>query len=512
MCADTAGATQGLRDAVAGIWCAVLGVADVGSESDFFAEGGDSALAVETAFGLRALTGTEFDLDVLYRYPRFGQLLAALARPVAEEVEQRPLTAAEERLWFAERLHPGSPQHHIPALYRFADGVFDVLRLRTALDALVLRHKALRCGFEAPGRAVTVPRAEVSCRWADARGLPESAVREIVEAHARRPFDLARPPLLRALAVDCGAEGDVLLLTVHHLACDEDSLALLEDELGRLYTDGAAAPRPGPQPQTLAQPAALPKFDLEQSRSYWRRTLDGCPRGITLPQDRLRPETPGIAGGVHELACAGEMLADMAALAAQEQLSALMVWVLAYAVGLVSLTGEREVVIGIAASTRTAEQGGEIGSFANPLPLRLTVPAGSTARDLARQVRRVTAEALVHRAVPFQTIVEDLGPGGDPSRPPLVQAGLACPDASGRALRFDGFEARRELLHTSTSAYELRWSVSAQPRGTTTELTYLSDLFSPHGAAQAHAALLSAARAAFARPDAALGAPPRPPP
>ena len=497
---------QHLRDAVSGVWCAVLGVDHVGPEDDFFLSGGDSAQAVETAISLRALTGTELDLDVLYQYSQFGTLLSFLTEPRPGR-EQRPLTPAEENLWFAERLHPGSPQYNIAALYRFP-GRLDVLRLRTALDALVARHDGLRRGFEAPGRVVTAPKATVSCRWLDLRGLPETTLREVVNEHARRPFDLASPPLLRALVVDCGDEGDLLLLTVHHLVCDGGSLAILEDELGRLYThsaDGTDGSTGLPELAPRSEGAGSSRLiSQEQSRAFWRRTLAGCPRGIGLPHDLPRPAALSITGDVHLLVSAEDLAADMAVLAASERLSPFMTWVVAYAAGLFALNGERDMVIGIAASSRTAEQRGEIGMFVDPVPLRLSIPQGCTARDLAGQVRRATTEALAHRGVPFQEIVEDLGPGGDPARAALVQAGLSYLDASGCVLRFDGIEARRELLPTGTSKYELLWQVTRQADRTITEFEYLSDLFSAQQAADVHAGLVSAARAAFARPDAPL--------
>ncbi|WNV87575.1 amino acid adenylation domain-containing protein [Umezawaea sp. Da 62-37] len=497
---------DGLREAVAGTWCAVLGVDHVSPEDDFFEAGGDSGLAVETAIGLRALTGEDLDLDVLYQYPRFGDLLSFLADPRPED-EVRPLTPAEERLWFAERLQPGSPQYHIAALYRFP-GRVDVPRLRNALDALVVRHDALRRGFEAPGRAVTTPRATASCRWLDAVGLPEATVRQMIDEHARKPFDLATPPLLRALAVDRGDEDGLLLLTVHHLVCDGSSLAILEEDLGRLYAEGATAADTEPAPRTEDTASRL--VDEDESRAYWRRTLAGAPRGIALPHDLPRTAAPGNAGGVHPLVCADDLLEAMAGLATQERLSPFMTWIVAYVAGLVALTGERDVVIGIAASSRTAARRDEIGMFVDPVPLRLVLPEGITTRELAREVRRATTGALAHRGVPFQTIVEDLGPGGDPARAPLVQAGITYLDAAGSVLRLDGVEAHRELLPTGTSKYELLWSVTRQAERTTTEFEYLGRLFSPERAAEVHTGLLDAARAAFARPDAPLTVPRRP--
>ena len=488
---------QSLGEAVTGIWCAVLGADHVDPEDDFFLSGGTSALAVEAAISLRALVGTDVDLDVLYQFPEFGKLLSFLTDPRPGR-QERPLTPAEERLWFAERLHPGSPRYTIAALYRFP-GRVDVPRLRTALDALVTRHDSLRRGFEVPGKAVTADQVSVSCRWLDARDLPDATVRELIDEHARAPFDLARPPLLRALTVDRGGEGDLLLLTVHHLVCDGASLAILEDDLGRLYRDGVDAPRG----DVTAEVSTL-LLGEDEARAYWRGALSGCPRGIALPHDLARPATLDGTGDVHALVSTEDLLARMAALAGQERLSPFMSWIVAYVAGLVAQTGERDVVIGLAASARSAEQRDEIGMFVNPVPLRLRVPQGTTARDLARQVRKGTVEALAHRGVPFQTIVEDLGPGGDPGRAPLVQAGITYLDASDCVLRLDEQEAARELVPTGTAKYELLWSVTRQADRVLTEFEYLGGLFSAEGAAEAHAELLAAARAAFARPDAPL--------
>ncbi|GAA0459519.1 hypothetical protein Aca07nite_88320 [Actinoplanes capillaceus] len=496
-------AADHLREAVTGIWCAVLGADHAGPEDDFFAEGGDSALAVEAALSLRAVTGTDLEIDILYQYPRFGRLLSYLTDPRPER-EERPLTPAEELLWFVERRRPGTPVYHIAALYRFP-GRIDIPRLRTALDALVAGHAALRRGFEAPGRAVTAARATVSCRWLDGRGLPAGTLRELIDEHARLPFDLARPPLLRAVAVERGDEGDLLLLTVHHLVCDGGSLAILEDALSELYTNGGAGPAPGP--------AAIPEGARavnEESRAYWRRVLADCPRTIALPHDLSRPATLDNAGDVHRLVCPGDLVADMARFAARERVSPFMTWIVAYVAGLVAQTGERDVVIGIAASSRTAEQRGEIGMFVDPVPLRLAIPDGTTARDLARQVRSATTAALAHRGVPFPTIVDDLGPGGDPSRAPLVQAGLSYLDVAAGALRFDGQQAVRDLLPTGTAKYELLWSVTRQADRTITELEHLSGLFTTERAGQLHAAMIAAAGAAFANPDAPLRLPERP--
>ena len=338
-----------LRAAVAGIWRDCLGVAEVDDADNFFDEGGDSVLAVEAAMALRALAGADLELDVLYEHPEFGALVAALAGGRTGRTGECELTPSEQRLWAAERLDPGTPAFHISASYRF-DGRLDVARLRAALTTLAAQEDALRRGFEAPGRAFTAGESAVPCRWVDAEGVADADVRRLLADEARRPFDLARPPLLRALAVQRGDEGDVLQLTVHHLVCDGAALAQLESRLQRLYDGDHAEPDPEPAPQAVSahhqDPSAAP--------AYWRETLAGCPDGVPLPYDR--DGRRGAAGAVHAMTFPAEPLNALLAFAERERMSPFMAWTAAYAAGLAAVTGERDLVIAVPVSSRGPEQ------------------------------------------------------------------------------------------------------------------------------------------------------------
>nr|WP_078847034.1 non-ribosomal peptide synthetase [Streptomyces xiamenensis] len=414
---------------------------------------------------------------------------------------ERPLTAPEERLWAAEQVSPGTARYHVGAVYRFP-GRLDVPRLRTALDELAAAHPALRRGFRPPGLAVEADPGEVRvpCRWVAAPGLSEEELGDLLDGETREPFDLRRPPLLRALVVDRGAAGDVLLLTVHHLVCDGASLTLIEEELSRRCAEvadgqtvrGAAAPSGG---ALLAEaPAAL---------AYWRGRLAGAPHAMALPSDLPRPPVLGTGGAVHRAAFAPGALAALRAVAGQERLSPFMTWLAAYAVGLAAVTGDRDLVVAVPASSRETGDGAEIGMFVDTLPLRVTLPPGVTAREVARRVRRAVAEGLAHRRAPLQDILTELRIATDRSRAPLAQVALTHRGADEGVLRLAGQRARRTLLPTGTAKYELLWSVvdGDEPE---LELEYHTDLFSAPAAAALHERLIAAAGAAFRTPDAAL--------
>lgn len=485
------------HEAIARIWREELGVDEVRENDHFFQQGGHSALAVQVALRLRQLLGTDVELDILYAYPEFGRLVAAVAAGAEADSEQRELTPAEERIWFVEQLHPRTAAYHLSVLYRF-DGQLDVTRLRRAFAALIERHKALRTGFGMPGQAFVVSAAEATVRHVDATGATGPAVTRMLDNEARQPFDLDRPPLIRALAVGRGEAGDWLLVTVHHLACDGASLDLIDTDLQRDYAD---ASDPGQPPAPVVSAVTQNLRDPDAALRYWRTALAGLPAQTALPYDRPRPKALGVAGSVHRADIPDRLLARLNSVTEHEGLSPFMAWVAAYLVGLTAATGERDLAVVTPMSIRTPAQARDVGLFVNTVPLRFVLPPEATARTVSRQVRRVVVEALAHAQVPMQLMIEQLGLGGDLSRVPLGQTTLTFTDDSGWRWQSGGLSASRELFPAGTAKYELAWLVTRRVSGVSATLEFSTELFSPQVASELHGRMVAAIDAAFAQPD-----------
>ena len=72
--------------------------------------------------------------------------------------EDPPLTSSQRRMWFLERMQPGTARHTLPLRMELA-GPLDRGRLQDALDALLARHPPLRTAFV---DAAGVPEARVA--------------------------------------------------------------------------------------------------------------------------------------------------------------------------------------------------------------------------------------------------------------------------------------------------------------------------------------------------------------
>ncbi|HSG41035.1 MAG TPA: amino acid adenylation domain-containing protein, partial [Thermoanaerobaculia bacterium] len=280
-----AGPLTPAEELLAGIWCDVLGLERVGVHQDFFELGGHSLIATRVASRVRDVFGVEMHLRWLFETPTVSGLAARLGearldevvrpplRPVSRE-GALPLSFAQERLWFLDRLEPGSAAYNMSAALRL-DGVLDISALARTLDEIARRHEVLRTTFaeDARGPAQVIhPAGPAGLEVRDLSGLPEDEregeTRRLAIEDQRRPFDLAAGPLLRACLLRLADEEHVLLFSVHHIVSDGWSMGVLVREVGALYRAFRAG-----------EPSPLPELPVQYADyAHWQRSwLQGEP-------------------------------------------------------------------------------------------------------------------------------------------------------------------------------------------------------------------------------------------
>src|SRR5262249_17609467 len=127
-------------------------------------------------------------------------------RPVPRDADL-PLSFAQERLWFLDRLQPGPSAYNMPAAVRL-HGSLDIPPFRRSLGEIVRRHESLRTRFAVRGdRPVQVVAGELclAIPIVDLGGLAderrEDAIRLLAVEERRRPFRLATGPLIRVMLI-----------------------------------------------------------------------------------------------------------------------------------------------------------------------------------------------------------------------------------------------------------------------------------------------------------------------
>jgi amino acid adenylation domain-containing protein len=492
------------EDLVAGVFAAVLGRDDVGRDDDFFALGGHSLLATRIVVRLRKAFGVELELRTLFEHPT----VAALARVIEEAAWRAPSTApgegaarerpsavpasfAQQRIWLLDHLVAGSPLYHMPLRWRI-EGALAPPALAAALGALVERHEALRTLFaEIDGAAVQLldRRPRLSLLEVDLTGCDEAArsvaCEGVAGAMARQPFALDAEPPLRAALVRCGARSWELLLTLHHIAADGWSNALLVRELGALY-QAAARLEPSPLAPLPLQYADFALWQrrwlsgavLERQLDFWRRQLESGTEPLELPADRPRAAGGGQPGAWARSHLPAGLPAAFEALAQRGGGTPFMAWLALFAQLLARATQRADFTVGAPVANRErVDSEGVVGCFVNLLVLRAELGGDPSFLPLLGRMRDTVLAALAHQDLPFERLVEELAPDRDPSRHPLVQVALTVESERRAPLDLGAGLAVESLAgHGGAAKFDLLLNVEAGPAGAAA-VEYRSDLF-----------------------------------
>ncbi|GAA0340078.1 amino acid adenylation domain-containing protein [Streptomyces blastmyceticus] len=432
--------------AVAAMWAALLDLpaGAVGAHDDFFQRGGSSLLLTRLADRLTSHAARRIDLRELFTATTVAAQAALLAGgdgaapgtgdddgavvPVPRG-EGLPLAPGQQGLWLLEQMRPGSPDWTAPLWIRLPEG-WTGETVRTALEHLAGRHEILRTRYE--------PRPEGPVQIVDGPGTPvELRVAAVTDAEDRRKllaeelgrgFDLRHGPVWRALLIEEADGGRVLVLCVHHIACDGWTSVVLERDLlalGESVRTGVPARLPK-LPVQYADHAAWQHRRLDAARlgrelAHWRAELDGC-APLELPTDRPRPRERDGRGAVRTFTVPAGLVERVEELGHGSGATLHQTLLAAFAALLGRLTGRADLAVGIPVAGRHRPEVDHVaGFFLNTLVARCKVAGEDTVRDAIASVRDTVRDAFAHQELPFDHLVRELAPERDLSRTPLYQ-------------------------------------------------------------------------------------------
>lgn len=425
-----------------------------------------------------------------------GELLVQLqqggvhAAPSLERIPRDgplPLSFAQERLWFLDRLGTGGVPYKIPVAFRVS-GRLDHGAFQESLRHLCRRHEVLRGACrERGGRAEIhlVDEVEVPLPVEDRPEASPGELAAVLAEETRRPFDLAEVPILRARLLRLAPDEHVILLVTHHFVADGWSMRILVQELLAVYQalvrgQELSLPPLAVQYADFAawQRRAVEGDALAADRAYWRRQLAPPPPPLALPFARPRPEARSGRGGVCPIQLGAEVWDGVRALARERRCTPFMTLTAAFAALLTRYDGGREVAIATAVSGRPRlELEPLLGCFVNNLVLRCDLSGDPSFVEALGRVREITVEAFAHQELPFEKLVEELNPQRDLGRTPLFQAMVVLENAPLGELDLAGLRLTPIPVDLGTSRFDLTLSLADGESQLAGSLEYDADLF-----------------------------------
>jgi amino acid adenylation domain-containing protein len=478
-----------LEELMCNIWCEVLGLERIGIHDNFFDLGGHSLLATRLMARVRDVLQIELSLNLLFENPTVAGL-AAKAETARQDKEplpvlpiQRaprdehiPLSFAQERIWFLNKLNPANASYHVPRAFRLR-GTLNTDLIAQVFTELVRRHEILRTTFpsieERPVQVIHPPEpfdiklVDLSLLTAN---VQEEQVHKLIVDQGRKPFDLAADRLVRLTIVQLRPQENALILTEHHLVHDGWTQGVLLKDFLTLYSAFVAGD-PSPLSELPMQYADFAYWQrswlqgeiLQAQLAYWKEKLSGAPRVHDLPLDRPRPPVQTPNGAQDYVTLPAEVADSMRALSRREGVTLYMTMQAAFIALLYRYSGQQDIVLGSGvANRRWRELEGLLGMIINTVVFKTELSGNPTFVELLGRVRETCLGAYAHQDTPFEKIVEVLQPERSTSYNPIFQIMYNFQDAPTSLVELPGMGFEIMESHNLSAKFDM--TITVQPR------------------------------------------------
>ncbi|MGW6699398.1 amino acid adenylation domain-containing protein [Nocardia sp. NPDC055049] len=427
--------------------------------------------------------------------------------------ERRPLTPGQRRMWFLQTRDADDTALNICVAYRLT-GPLDADRLHAAFDQVVARHDILRTtyGADVDGTPYQVFAADAPAEWSthDLTELAESGrdlrVEVLAQREFGRPFALGTELPLRATLIRTGTDEHVVLLTIHHIAWDDDSWAVFFAELNAAYRAGQPSAAAGSSTAGSSTPSA-PAASLDEANAaghgdsalgrdtvqfaaiastaepaeadvaFWREALRPLPEPLELPGSASA--TPGRNAQRRTHRLPAELVTRTEQFAREQAATPFMVLLAGFDALIHRYTAADDFLVSIPVTDRPAGTEQLIGYFGNTLLLRATMGAHADFTQLVAAVRDTCTGAFAHRGVGIDRVVREANPdrvAGRDGLDQLVRLGFSVrKSADGFAL--DGVSSTQLELGAASAQVPLALAIVLDADGTAVvEAEYQTDV------------------------------------
>ena len=345
------------------------------------------------------------------------------------------------------------------------EGDLDEEAFRSSWEGIVERHAILRTSFawEGLGEPLQIVHRRMDEVWQqqDWRGKTsqeqEGALEQHLEEDRRKGFDLSKGPLMRVALIRLGEKSYYLVWSSHHALYDGWSKQVLIQEVFSYYEAcrRGGEPRLGKAREYREYIEWLRRQDEAEAEAFWRKELSGISRASELEVGRRSVKAE--AGGTREkvMRTGEETTRRMEELARRAKVTMSTIVEAAWAIMLSRHSGEKDVVMGVTVSGRTAPLDGieeMVGLLINTLPLRVEVREEQEVEEYLRQVQRRQARVMDYEYSPLMKVQgwSEVGPGRRLFETIVVvqnypSVGAAIQQRAGKEMRIEEVRGREKV-------------------------------------------------------------------
>ena len=483
------------------IWEDLLGIKGIGIGDDFFYLGGHSLLASQVINRISEKFHIRLPLESLFTSPTIKGLISKIESEIpAVTVDQEiislnpdsrlPVSFDQKRLWILNQIDPNNPSYNIPFTYRLK-GKLDVGIFEKSLNVLFERQAILRSSIksnEGEPYCIVHNFKNIPIKILDFSSLIDSAIESKIQnffsVESREIFDIEEGPLFRLYLVKIRDDEYIFHMTVQHMVFDGWSWGIFAGELRQIYNDLLD------NREISLRPLKNQYYDIanwqEKNKNennfsdlaeYWKVQLNDHPSEINFPYDHRRGKPISGLGSREPLKLSADLTGKLKSLSQSENSTVFITMLAAFGLLLNKYTGDDDICVGAPTANRDNSKIEEIiGLFVNTIVLRLRFKDSQSFRDLLHLTRETTLNALAHKNLPFEKLVETLHPDRKTNVNPIAQILFAYQNTPRPPLALKGINPERILIKNTISPFDLTfyaWEENGIIEG---ELEYNSDI------------------------------------
>jgi amino acid adenylation domain-containing protein len=489
------------------IWSNVLGIETIGLTNDFFSLGGHSLLATKLVSRIREEFKIVFPLRTVFEYPTIAGQAEQIDSLNADEEniiinsdtiqrvtyrENLPLSFAQQRLWFLDKLESHNPAYNIVVGFRM-DGDLNQEALHQSLQDIVNRHEILRTNFSQDnyGNPIQIVHQsnQVQLFATDLSHISESKrekqLQEIVTRQALEPFNLETDSLLRLYLYKLEEHTHAFVAVMHHIISDAWSFGIMVKELTQSYTTFCQGKTPSLPPLSLQyadfaywQRTTFAQTQLQQQLEYWKQELSGDIQPLELPTDYPRPAIASYQGKEISFVVESQHYQAFKKLCESHSTTLFMGLLAVFKTLLMRYSGQCDILVGTPIANRNHRQTEDlIGFFVNTLVIRSDLSHNPSFTDLLAQIKEKTLQAYTHQDIPFEKLVEELQPERNLGYNPLFQVMFVLQNTPIGNLELPSLSLTPLEMESTTVKFDLSLSMSETEKGLEGIWEYNTDLF-----------------------------------
>lgn len=414
----------------------ILGADSLGVEDNFFELGGHSLKAIQLANVIAERFHISCTINNIFTYPSAckiagfidQQQLSALPalQPVKPAVNNTyPVSASQRQMYLVQHISSDKGTvYNVPVMLKL-EGKIDNFRIEHAFKQLIARHESFRTSFELEeGIPVQKIRKQVEFKLEEYQDCGASSTLEECIGAIIRPFDLSKPPLIRAALLHYGAENEIthfLIIDIHHIITDGISTNNLLREFKKLYSNEELVPIDIHYKDfAVWQNHNFESELMNEHEAYWCSLLQGDLPVLNWITDYPRPAIPKYDGKKVYFK-ADRLLSDtLKRTAAENGITVFMLLLAVFQVFLSKMGSQEDVIVGTPVAGRNHPDTEDIiGMFVNTIVMRNQPLAGLSFRSFLNEVLSNALKAYEHQEYPFERLIDKLALDRDISHHPI---------------------------------------------------------------------------------------------